>query len=178
MSVDLSLLYPPFAKILVAQGEDWNRKNPLTPMGVLDGLRTFGQQANLYAIGRTIEGSPCNHPKPCVLHPKGLKVTNAPPGLSWHNYGVAADEVFDSNPIKPGMQWSWDGKLPWLKFAKHAVSFGLESAAFWKTFPEFPHVQLTFGMQVQEAHELYQIGGTIAVWNALDLSRQVLSYKS
>jgi len=43
---------------------------------VLSGLRSYQQQAALYAQGRT---------KP------GKIVTNARPGSSWHNYGLAID---------------------------------------------------------------------------------------
>jgi peptidoglycan L-alanyl-D-glutamate endopeptidase CwlK len=45
---------------------------------VLSGLRSYAQQAALFAQGRT---------KP------GKIVTNARPGSSWHNYGLAIDVV-------------------------------------------------------------------------------------
>ena len=51
-------------------------------MKVICGTRTYDEQAELYAQGRT---------KP------GPKVTNSPPGYSWHNFGVAWDfVVFDA----------------------------------------------------------------------------------
>lgn len=46
---------------------------------VIQGYRTWEQQAKLYAQGRTTAGN---------------IVTNAPPGTSWHNYGLAIDIGF------------------------------------------------------------------------------------
>ncbi len=170
---DISFLYPPFAKIIRAQEDDWNHQHPKQAMWLYEGYRSFERQAELYAVGRTVDGVSCSHPAPCPLHPRGLRVTNAPPGFSWHNYGLGADKLFDADPVKPGLQATWDGKLPWPQFAQHAVQFGLESAAFWKSFPEFPHVQLTYGLQLHEAYELHQRAGLDAVWKAIDLTRQV-----
>ncbi|RYD26112.1 MAG: M15 family peptidase, partial [Verrucomicrobiaceae bacterium] len=48
---------------------------------IICGTRTYSEQAKLYAQGRTAPGS---------------KVTNAQPGYSWHNFGIAWDfVVFD-----------------------------------------------------------------------------------
>ena len=50
---------------------------------IICGTRTYREQAELYAQGRTKPGS---------------KVTNAQPGYSWHNFGMAWDfVVFDAN---------------------------------------------------------------------------------
>ena len=50
---------------------------------IITGTRTYKEQDALYAQGRTAPG---------------LKVTNAPAGYSWHNFGVAWDFVdFDAD---------------------------------------------------------------------------------
>ena len=61
---------------------------------IAQGLRTFKEQDDLYALGRTIPGK---------------KVTNAKGGQSVHNYGFAVDIVL----IIDGKTASWDVKKDW-----------------------------------------------------------------
>ena len=159
VSRDKSLLYPPFAARL---GEFEARlADAGLPFFLFMGLRTFEDQDELYAQGRT---------KP------GPIVTNARGGDSWHNFGLAADLVLDGKSEKPGIQWSWDiradlnadGRNDWLQMAEIAVSCGLESGWFWKRFPDAPHVQDRFGLTLAEAKELYRLGGIKGVWAELD----------
>lgn len=58
------------------------------------GFRTFAQQAAIYFQGRT---------KP------GPRVTNAPPGASAHNYGIAVDVVLDADPKTEKLDPDWNG---------------------------------------------------------------------
>lgn len=127
--------------------------------------RTFQEQAKLYAIGRTKPGNPCRCGKKvnpigtCPKHPLGLRVTNAGPGRSWHNWGRAIDVV----PLrfgKPVWGTSGDGidddpsddltddlEL-WQRVGMLGKSCGLEWAGDWKSFPEFPHFQHTGGLSL------------------------------
>ena len=73
-------------------------------------LRTLEEQAALYAQGRSVPGR---------------KVTNAPPGSSAHNFGLALDAV----PL-------------WNRYGTCARLAGLEWAGDWTRFREFPHVQM------------------------------------
>ena len=64
----------------------------------------------------------------------------APPGKSAHNFGLAIDVVLDMDGAKPGLQPSWDTKLPgwlWLK-AKCAAHPRLKSG--W-SFNDWPHIE-------------------------------------
>lgn len=128
-------------------------------------LRTFQEQAGLYAIGRTKPGNPCscgqkrNPLGTCPKHPLGLRVTNADAGRSWHNWGRAIDVV----PLrfgKPVWGTSGDGidddpsddltddlEL-WQRVGMLGKSCGLEWAGDWKSFPEFPHFQYTGGLSL------------------------------
>ena len=60
---------------------------------VTEGLRSWNEQQRLYEQGRTTPGK---------------IVTNCPGGHSWHNLGLAVDEVFDiadqieTKPLHPG----------------------------------------------------------------------------
>lgn len=71
----------------------------------------------------------------------GTKVTNAAPGQSMHNYGLA----FDAVPLRDGKPvWSArkaDDKALWMLYGKLGVEVGLEWAGNWTRFREYPHMQ-------------------------------------
>lgn len=73
----------------------------------------------------------------------GPHVTNAVPGLSWHQWGEAVDCF-----------WLLDGKAEWStrkkvagvngyrNYAELAEQAGLTAGGHWRTFKDWPHVQL------------------------------------
>ena len=111
----------------------------LAPQGVsvevISGLRSWQAQAALYAQGRT---------KP------GPIVTNARPGSSWHNYGLAIDlglfkagkYLDESSPSQADKLYAEIGKIA----AKHAIEWG----GSWVKFKDTPHFQVTFGKTLAE----------------------------
>jgi hypothetical protein len=145
---------------------------------MFEGFRVAETQLEYWNRGRTIPGPMCKHKGisfpigTCLIHPLGLTVTNAKPGDSIHEYGLAADYVLDSVLDKPGIQWSWDlkldlngdGRSDWQQMAEIAKDCGLESGFFWLKFSDAPHVQNTFGMRLTDIKELYRIGGIKRVW--------------
>ena len=105
---------------------------------IICGNRTYQEQAALYAKGRTAAGP---------------KVTNARPGYSWHNFGVAWDfVVFDAKG-----QPQWDSPLM-IRCGKIAESLGLEWGGSWSSFPDTPHVQVKCGCTLAEARQRVQDG--------------------
>jgi peptidoglycan L-alanyl-D-glutamate endopeptidase CwlK len=85
--------------------------------------RSNKEQAELYARGRTTAGP---------------RVTNAKPGSSAHNYGLAMDVV----PLRAGKA-IWDAKAPeWQVYGEEVRRVGLEWAGDWTRFREFPHCQV------------------------------------
>lgn len=125
--------------------------------------RTFTQQGELFAIGRTTKGNPCRcggKSRPigtCIKHPLGLRVTNAGPGESWHNWHRAGDILLfrngkivwgtggngiDDNPLDDDT----DDLELWERVGALGKAAGLEWAGDWKSFPEFPHFQNTGGL--------------------------------
>ena len=88
---------------------------------VLSGTRTYVEQADLYAKGRTTGGS---------------RVTNAGPGYSNHNFGIAFDiGVFSgSKYVEEGPQYKAVGSL--------GVNLGLDWGGNWKSIVDEPHFQL------------------------------------
>ena len=111
---------------------------------VISGLRSWQQQAALYAQGRT---------KP------GRIVTKARPGSSWHNYGLAIDlglfaggkYLDEAAPARAERIYRELGAL--------AVSQGLEWAGNWKSFPEGPHFQWTAGKFLAELRAAMEANG-------------------
>lgn len=112
-------------------------------------LRTFAEQNELYAKGRT--------------KPGGI-VTNARGGFSFHNYGLAIDIVLlkDNNLDGIGEQAIWDtkvdidgdGKRDWIEVVNVFKQFGWEWGGDWK-FNDPPHFQKTFGKSVRELLALH-----------------------
>ena len=88
---------------------------------VLSGLRTYEEQAALYAQGRTAPGT---------------IVTNARAGYSNHNFGIAFDiGVFEGNRYLPDSpKYKAVGAL--------GQDLGLEWGGNWKTIVDQPHFQL------------------------------------
>jgi peptidoglycan L-alanyl-D-glutamate endopeptidase CwlK len=106
----------------------------MSPVMVVHTLRTFEEQALIYAQGRTRPGA---------------IVTNAKPGWSFHQYGRAFDVAF----IVPGSKSvSWKG--PWVKIGAIGEAFGLEWGGRWKN-PDRPHMQFPGGKTLKELREEY-----------------------
>ena len=111
---------------------------------VISGLRSWSQQAALYAQGRT---------KP------GHIVTKARPGSSWHNYGLAIDlglfragkYLDEADPKTANALYAELGKL--------AAEHGIEWAGNWRSFPEGPHFQITFGLTLGAARAAMETNG-------------------
>ena len=89
--------------------------------------RSPEQQAALYAKGRTGPGP---------------KVTNAPPGYSWHEFRRAFDVAITHFPGDMTRDDLYDG--PWEHVGDLGESVGLEWGGRWK-HPDRPHFQMTNG---------------------------------
>ena len=142
----LALVHPTLAglvrqmsDLLIAQGVN---------VRVTQGLRTWDQQQALYDQGRTVPGK---------------IVTNAKPGYSWHNFGLAVDLVpmLDTGP-------DWNDQHPtWKQMLAAGQQVGLAEGALWHTFRDEPHFQWTGVLPVSpdnETRALYQASGLDAVW--------------
>jgi len=117
---------------------------------ITQGLRTFKEQDDLYAQGRT---------KP------GPKVSNARGGQSMHNYGLAFDVCLlydDGSGLFKEVSWDMkrdgdgDGIADWLEITKYLTSIGyvngfITNGKKW----DFPHFQKDFGLTWQRCLEMY-----------------------
>jgi peptidoglycan LD-endopeptidase CwlK len=97
----------------------------------------------------------------------GEIVTQAKAGFSWHNYGLAADIVFDASPA-PGIQWSWVEAHAgdYDKLAVILMKEGLEWLG--NTLHDKPHFQLTMGLPIVQAYQMAQKFGILSIWDKLD----------
>lgn len=110
---------------------------------ITQGLRTFAEQNELFAQGRSRSGA---------------VVTNAKGGNSYHNYGLAVDFCFiiDGQP-------SWNEKL-YSRIGHWAYLVDLDWGGNWKTIKDFPHVQLTNNLSITDCLKLHIVGGVRGVW--------------
>lgn len=122
---------------------------------VTQGLRTWADQEKVWLQGRDANGK--------IVDPK-LIVTNAPPGHSWHEFGLAVDVApFDSQG-KP----DWNLNHPvWRKIITAGESLGLYSGDEFCSRKDDPHFQLTGSFPVSPndlARQVLQNASLKAVW--------------
>jgi peptidoglycan L-alanyl-D-glutamate endopeptidase CwlK len=114
-------------------------------------MRTFQEQAALYAQGRTQ-----------LFDANGKRmgiVTNAGPGQSFHNYGLAVDilllkdtnndGVFESASWETNVDFDGDGVADWMEIVNIFKAAGYVWGGDWK-FKDAPHFEKTFGLTHQE----------------------------
>lgn len=88
----------------------------------------------------------------------GRKLTNAIPGLSWHQWGEAVDCVWvvDNKAV-----WDVDGLIDnvngYRVYAEEARDLGLDPGLFWPGFVDAVHVQLRTAASPQELFSLQYI---------------------
>lgn len=127
---------------------------------VVQGLRSWQEQDNLYAQGRTAPGK---------------IVTKCRGGYSYHNFGMAADcvpsQFGPDQPYNPDWNPSHGS---WKRMEAVGVSLGLDSGATWRSFPDAPHFQITGrfpeGEPDDEVRQLFKDGGMQAVWSEAGLT--------
>lgn len=151
--LDLDLIYLPFAELAFELAARCATQG--ATYFAISGYRSCSEQAALYAQGRT---------KP------GKVVTNARPGFSAHNYGLAIDFCRDAEAERAGLQPDWQLES-YRILASQAAALGLESGMSWTTFREGPHIQLPLakhGITLAKLDELQRHEGVHAVWEYLD----------
>ena len=72
----------------------------------------------------------------------GIHVTNAIPGLSWHQWGEAVDSAWVvDNEFVWSIEETVDGLNGYMVYADEAKKLGLDAGFFWTTFQDSSHVQ-------------------------------------
>lgn len=97
---------------------------------ITQGLRSFSEQEQLYALGRTKEGK---------------KVTNAKAGQSIHNYGFAVDIclIIDDKIASwdTAKDWDNDKVADWFECVKIFAKNGWDWGGNWIKFKDMPHFE-------------------------------------
>ena len=126
------------------------------PVLIYSTHRSLEEQARLYRQGRALAtirekahelrtqwGRPDLADLLMEVGPQhGAVRTNAGPGQSLHNYGVA----FDAAPMRNGdIVWGTDDPADrrlWSLYGHTGQALGLEWGGAWTSFPDRPHMQL------------------------------------
>ena|SRR5665213_2433996 len=124
---------------------------PRDTLRVDQALRSWTDQAKLFAQGRTTPGE---------------VVTDAAPGYSWHEFGLAFDVV----PLDVDLIPDWVLTHPiWQDIVTAGEALGLSSGSDFTHRKDTPHFQLTGRFPVtptDAVRRLYQSSGMQAVWDA------------
>ncbi|QLG37611.1 M15 family metallopeptidase [Paenibacillus sp. FSL W7-1088] len=102
-------------------------------------FRSMEEQDALYNQGRSIAGN---------------IVTNAKGGESYHNYGLAID--FALRTPEGDVVWDMErddngnGKADWLEVVELAKELGFTWGGDWANFPDYPHLQMDFGLSIND----------------------------
>lgn len=112
---------------------------------ITDGFRSADEQNSLHAKGRSTGGG---------------VVTYARGGESYHNYGLAIDFalLLDNGKVV------WDtkrddngnGKADWFEVAAIGKELGFEWGGDWQRFKDYPHLEMTFGLSIEELQQGYR----------------------
>ncbi|EPD92696.1 hypothetical protein HMPREF1207_00467 [Paenibacillus sp. HGH0039] len=106
---------------------------------ITDDFRSMEEQDKLYSQGRTSEGK---------------IVTHAKAGESYHNYGLAIDFALKTKSGKiiwdMNADLNGDGRKDWSQVVAIAKELGFEWGGDWTNFPDYPHLQLSYGLSIAE----------------------------
>lgn len=115
------------------------------PLRMFELFRFRSRQSELYAQGRTTPGK---------------IITNAKPGYSFHQYGIAADMVMHING-----KWNWTAMEHYKSMVPIMESVGLKG--LYK-MGDWPHWQLAGTPSIKTLNNIYDQYGLEGVWERLD----------
>jgi len=118
----------PYVSLLAKRFIDLSKANNLDII-INVAFRSWDDQDKLYAAGRTMPGK---------------IVTNARGGDSYHNWGLA----FDATPLENGMPSNDINTFK--KMGKLGEQVGLEWGGSFKSIVDYPHFQVTFGLNTED----------------------------
>lgn len=151
MPKSLEGLHPYVKKQAEALLERANCRLKHHKMIITQALRTNEEQATIYGQGRKsfiYKGKEYGNPNKPV-------VSNAKPGSSTHNYGLAIDFAL---VIPDGKRAVWDintdfdkdGRADWMEVVEEAKNLGFTWGGDWESFKDFPHLEMTAGLTIKE----------------------------
>lgn len=142
----LDLVWPPFAELVSELIDEMHHEN--YKVIILESYRSPVRQNQLFAKGRVRPGK---------------IITNARGWQSWHQYGLAVDLIFDSNPCKKGIQGPYSGDFELL--GRIAQDLRMEWGGRWG---DKGHVQYRGGVSIDQARSIQAREGILGLWGELD----------
>jgi len=146
----LDLLYPPF-KTKMLEGIKIAHEAEI-PVRIFETYRSRPRQGELWKRGRTKGGN---------------VITNAKPGESMHNYGLAADLVMYVDG-----RWTWEPTELYKKLGPIMESVGLRWYGRNRRFKELVHYQLAGLPDMYVIQQLYKKYGIEGVWLMLNQNKK------
>ncbi len=133
------------------QGKLWRQSRSSQEVGQkIEELKGFGAAFLAYCIESS---GPQN----------GRHVTNAIPGLSWHQWGEAVDCFW---LLEGNAEWSTRKKIEgvngYRNYGRNALSLGLNAGGYWSSFLDWPHVQMRGDSSPQRVYTLQEIDKEMA----------------
>lgn len=112
---------------------------------LISGTRSYAEQNNLYAQGRTL---------------KGNKVTNARGGYSNHNFGIAWDiGIFSGNKYYTGATSAEEkAYIELSKLILPTLGDKLSWGGNWKKIVDRPHYEMTTNKPISQVRALFEAG--------------------
>lgn len=140
-------------------------------------LRSFKEQDDLYALGRTV----VNSNGKSASRPMGYKVTNAKGGDSIHNYGFAIDFCL----MIDNKEASWDdvkdfdddGVADWKEVVNIFKKYGWSWGGDWSSFIDKPHFEKTFGMSLKTIKSLHSKKSFISGTSYIIVNKDTVNQK-
>jgi peptidoglycan L-alanyl-D-glutamate endopeptidase CwlK len=114
-------------------------------------FRSFDEQNDLYAKGRSV---------------KGQIVTNAKGGQSYHNYGLAIDITLikDGKVVwDRGTDFDRDGQKDWMEVVAIFNKYGWFWGGNFRSFKDYPHFEKAFGYTCKQLESKPRIGNYPAI---------------
>jgi len=112
----------------------------------ISGNRTWDEQAKLYAQGRTAPGK---------------IITNARPGYSNHNFGIAVDMGVFKNGKYLDENSPDESEAFHRKAAEIAKKYNIAWGGDWTSFKDYPHFEYKTGKTLSEMRQLISEGKDI-----------------
>ena len=118
-------------------------RTPLDQAKLWRQSKPIGQINNQISIFNNAGADFLSHCLESVGPQDGNHVTNAPPGYSWHQWGEGLDCFWlVDNKAEWSSRTKINGNNGYRIYADLAVSIGLSAGGFWRSFKDWPHVQL------------------------------------
>lgn len=109
---------------------------------ISSGYRSNADQAYIYGQGRP------NYRYDGKLYGRqGAIVSNARPGTSVHNYGLAIDYFLTTHD---GSKSTWVVNAQWRRVGAIAKEMGFEWGGDWTSFKDYPHLQFNRGLSISQ----------------------------